>query len=125
MQHAYVMFGMVLLYFKQKYWHIHYLLRSTLAASMPVALAVNVGNSCAFVHRIEGQEMHLSDSCSCLKCHKMTKLNEFSYFMLSVKHMTKIHKRMLKLQKKRISIPPWGHPTSQRLKHQWRLGFRP
>jgi hypothetical protein len=59
-----------------------YLLGSTFAASVPVTIFVNIGNSCAFVHRIKGQEMHLSDSCSCLTCHNnnpITMLSHFAY----------------------------------------------
>jgi len=55
---------------------IPYLLRGTLAASVPVALTINVGDSCALVHGVEGQEMHLSDSCSCLRCHKRDKVKQ-------------------------------------------------
>lgn len=45
---------------------LSYLLGSTLAASVPVAIAVNVGNCSSFLHRIKGKEMNLVDSCSCL-----------------------------------------------------------
>lgn len=46
---------------------LFYLLRSTLAASVPVSVVVNVGDCGALIDRIERQEMDLSDSCSCLK----------------------------------------------------------
>jgi hypothetical protein len=60
-----------------------YLLGSTFAASVPVTIFVNIGNSRAFVHRIKGQEMHLSDSCSCLTCHNNNNNNNNPITMLS------------------------------------------
>lgn len=53
-----------------------YLFGSTFAASVPVAIAVNEGNSSALIHGIEGQEMHLSDSGSCLRYHNRTQLTK-------------------------------------------------
>lgn len=44
-----------------------YLFWSTLAASVPIAISVEVGVCCALIHWIEGQEMNLCDSCSSLK----------------------------------------------------------
>ena len=60
-----------------------YLFRGTFAASVPVAIDVNVGNSSALVHRIEGQEVHLSNSCSCLRCHNRTKLTKLCHINTS------------------------------------------
>lgn len=50
--------------------NLSYLLGSTLTASVPVVIAVNVGNCSSFVHWIKGKEMNLFDSCSCLKKKK-------------------------------------------------------
>lgn len=41
---------------------------------MPISLTINVCNSSAFSHWIEGQEIHLSDSGSCLECQHKAEL---------------------------------------------------
>lgn len=46
--------------------YVTYLLRSTLADSMPVAVAVNVGDSSPLVNWVEGEEVNLFNPGSCL-----------------------------------------------------------
>lgn len=45
---------------------VSYLFRSTFATTMPLVIAINVGDSSAFIHRVEGKEVYLSDSSPCL-----------------------------------------------------------
>lgn len=43
------------------------MLRSTFAATVPVPIGVVIGDCSSFLHWVEWQEMHLRDSCPCLK----------------------------------------------------------
>lgn len=54
---------------------LFYLLRSTLAASVPVSIVVNVGDCSALIHGIERQEMDFRDSRSCLPINKKIRKN--------------------------------------------------
>lgn len=56
----------------------------SLASSMPVPIRVNVSQSSSFIHRVEREEMNLSDTSSCLMIKFISNEKILIYFDVSV-----------------------------------------